>query len=65
MMPKLRVKEGTSGTWAVEQFTVSTDDAKINNLRAALGSARPLPEGTYWRLGTFHRLSGLRVLSSA
>jgi len=48
---KLDLKEGSSGLWKVEQFTVSRKAADFERMRSIVkGSGRGVPEGTYHRL---------------
>jgi hypothetical protein len=55
------IPEDQSGKWRVEKFTVSEEDAKFENLRAAIGSsARPINAGEYLRL----RRNGRLVMST-
>ena len=43
--------EGRRGEWAIERFTVSEEAARMENLRAAIGSSsRGIEAGTYTRL---------------
>ena len=49
------VPEGRSGSWAVEKFTVSTEDAKFDEMRSRCQAMqgrpyRPVPAGTYTKL---------------
>ncbi len=45
------VPDGTSGDWRVETFTVTEDDVRFHNLRAAIhGDSRFMRPGTYKRL---------------
>ena len=45
------IPEGESGNWKIEQFTVSEDQAKFDNMRSAFhGSRRYVRSGTYTRL---------------
>lgn len=51
LLQKVDIPEGESGDWKVERFTVSDEDAKFNNLRAAIGaSSRWIMPGEYTRL---------------
>ena len=47
----INIPDGKSGNWAVETFTVSEDEARLENLRAAFSySSRGISPGTYKRL---------------
>lgn len=53
IIPSVSVPEGSSGSWRVQRFTVSEDDAKLHNMRAAFrpGGANDIIEpGAYTRL---------------
>ena len=59
---KVDIPEGQSGDWKVEKFTVSEEEAKLNNLRAAFSFSdrgREIEPGEYTRL----RRNGVVVLS--
>lgn len=49
---KVNVPEGKSGDWAVEHFTVSEEQAKLEMMRSLFSSnrGRGVPAGTYTRL---------------
>ena len=41
-MEQVCLPEGQSGNWKIERFTVTEDDAKVENLRAMFGSRNEL-----------------------
>ena len=48
---KVNIPESSSGSWRIERFTVSEDEARFESMRAAIsGSSRYVPAGTYTRL---------------
>jgi hypothetical protein len=49
---KVDIPEGKSGDWSVTKFTVTEDQAKLENMRLAFKgqSRRVIPPGTYTRL---------------